>query len=248
MRRSIRKPVLTPAVPATTTTTIITATTNMATEPFPLALMAWLSPAFPVGGFAFSHGLEWAYETGDISSAQTLSGWLEDLLRSGAFRSDAILLAHAHQAATETAVSELNELALALAGSAERRLETTTQGNAFLLTIGAAWNDVSITKPAGDVAYPIAVGIVTAARGIALLPALEAFLLATISNLVSASVRMSVVGQTDGQRVIAGLLPAIRKTAEVASTATLDDLGGAAFRSDIAAICHETQSTRLFRS
>ena len=226
--------------------TTITTERMMTAEPFPLALLAWLSPAFPVGGFAFSHGLEWAVETGDIADAASLAGWLGDLLKSGPFRNDAILLAEAHRSPAK--VADLNELALALAGSAERRLETTAQGNAFLATIAAAWNETLLMRPSGDVAYPVAVGLVTAARGFNPLVSLEAFLLATLSNLVSACVRMSVIGQTDGQRVIASLLPAIRQTAAEASAANLDDLGGSAFRSDIAAIRHETQSTRLFRS
>ena len=226
--------------------TIIIMEWTMTAEPFPLALLAWLSPAFPVGGFAFSHGLEWAVETGDIADAASLAGWLGDLLKSGPFRNDAILLAEAHRSPAK--IADLNELALALAGSAERRLETTAQGNAFMATIAAAWDETPLSKPPGDVTYPIAVGLVTAARGIDPVASIEALLLATISNLVSASVRMSVIGQTDGQRVIASLFPAIRRTAAEASAATLDDLGGSAFRSDIAAIRHETQSTRLFRS
>jgi urease accessory protein len=61
-------------------------------------------------------------------------------------------------------------------------------------------------------------------------------------------VRLGIVGQTDGQRVTAALIPEIQSVAAFAHCATLDDLGGAAFRSDLAALRHETQYTRLFRS
>jgi urease accessory protein len=66
--------------------------------------------------------------------------------------------------------------------------------------------------------------------------------------LVSAAVRLGPIGQTDGQRILAALMPTIRETAKRASDSTLDDLGSAAFRSDLASLRHETQYTRLFRS
>ena len=77
---------------------------------------------------------------------------------------------------------------------------------------------------------------------------LEAFVLALLANLVSAALRLGPIGQTDGQKILAALLPRIRVLAREAQTATLADLGGCAFRSDIAAMRHETQYSRLFRS
>jgi urease accessory protein len=217
--------------------------------------MVWLSPAFPVGAFAYSHGLEWAAEAGDLTDAETLSVWLAALLDHGAPRNDTILLAEAHRAAAVgdgSRLSAIAELALALAGSRERRLEAVTQGNAFLATLEKVSPCEAFTALRtawdGDVAYPIAVGSATGGHGLPLDPALEAFVLAVVSNLVSAAVRLSVVGQTDGQRVIAGLLPHVTRVARAAAAATLDDLGGAAFRSDLSALRHETQYTRLFRS
>ncbi|MFC7399716.1 urease accessory protein UreF [Chelatococcus sp. GCM10030263] len=221
----------------------------------PLPLLVWLSPAFPVGAFAYSHGLEWAAEAGDLTGAETLSGWLTALLDLGAPRNDAILMAEAHRAAAEgdgSRLAAVAELALALAGSRERRLEAVTQGNAFLATLEKvspceAFKTVRATWD-GDIAYPVAVGAATGGHGLPLEPALDAFVLAVVGNLVSAAVRLSIVGQTDGQRVIAGLLPEVTKVAKAAAAATLDDIRGAAFRSDLASLRHETQYTRLFRS
>jgi urease accessory protein len=220
-----------------------------------LKLMAWLSPAFPVGGFVYSHGLEWAYEAGDIDNAASLAAWLDDLFAHGAPANDSVLFAamwHAAEAADEPAMSAIAELAIALANSAERRLETVTQGNAFMLAAAAAWpcaaHEVLRGAWAGDVAYPLAVAITAQGHGVPLDVALPAFLSGVAANLVSAAVRLGVVGQTDGQRITARLLPVITALAEKNLNATLDDLGGAAFRSDLAAMHHETQYTRLFRS
>jgi urease accessory protein len=220
-----------------------------------LPLMIWLSPAFPVGAFAYSHGLEWAHEAGDVTDAAGLEAWLGDLLAYGAARNDAILFAAAYRAADagdDAALAEVAELALALAASEERRLETTTQGDAFAGAIARSWpcGTVDLLKGAwpGPLAYPAAVAAAAAGHGIPLPEALEAFALGFVGNLVSAAVRLGVVGQTDGQRVIAALVPQVRNLAALARDAALDDLGGCAFRSDLAALRHETQYTRLFRS
>jgi urease accessory protein len=217
-----------------------------------LPLYVWLSPAFPVGAFAYSHGLEWAFEAGDVVDAASLQDWLADLLRHGAARNDAILCAQAYRSGSDTERRDVAELALALAASSERRLETVTQGDAFVAAIRTSWPCAAIEtfKGAwdGPVAYPVAVAVAAAGHGLPLEDTLEGFVLGFVANLVSAAVRLGILGQTDGQRVIAALIPDVRVLARVAGEATLDDLGGAAFRSDLAALHHETQYTRLFRS
>jgi len=219
-----------------------------------LPLLLWLSPAFPVGSFAYSHGLEWAAEAGDVVDAATLEAWLGDLLRFGAPRSDAVLFACAFRAAHSsdwTRLDEINALAVALAGSAERRLETCAQGAAFLSAMRAAWTCPALGRlPAGGepVAYPIAVGVAAAGHALKLELSLQAFVLSLIANLVSAAVRLGAIGQTAGQKTLAAILPDVRRLALEAAGAGLDDLGSCAFRSDIAAIRHETQYSRLFRS
>ncbi|HEV7259685.1 MAG TPA: urease accessory protein UreF [Bosea sp. (in: a-proteobacteria)] len=220
-----------------------------------LPLMVWLSPSFPVGAFAYSHGLEWAFESGDLHDAATLQDWLEALVSHGSLRNDLILFACAARAVEtgdDAALVEIAELALALANSAERRLETVTQGNAFVTALRAAWPCAAIDRLkaawAGDVAYPLAVATASAGHGLPLAASLEAYGLAFVANLVSASVRLGIVGQTDGQKVTAALVPAVQVAAAGAAPATLGDLGGCTLRSDIASLRHETQYSRLFRS
>ncbi|MFA6964791.1 urease accessory protein UreF [Bosea sp. (in: a-proteobacteria)] len=220
-----------------------------------LPLMVWLSPSFPVGAFAYSHGLEWAFESGDLHDAATLRDWLDALVSRGSLRNDLVLFACAARAIEtrdDAALTEAAELALALANSAERRLETVTQGNAFVSALRAAWPCAAIERLKAvwdaDVAYPVAVAVASAGHGLPLPAALEAYGLAFVANLVSASVRLGIVGQTDGQKITAGLVPALQEAADAAGSVTLDDLGGCTLRSDIASLRHETQYSRLFRS
>jgi urease accessory protein len=220
-----------------------------------LPLMVWLSPSFPVGAFAYSHGLEWAHEAGDLHDAETLRDWLDALIRHGSLRNDLILFACAWRAVAagdEAALAEIAELALALANSAERRLETVTQGNAFLAAVSAAWpcDALALLRRAApsEVAYPLAVACACVGHGIPLRPGLDAYGLGFVANLVSASVRLGIVGQTDGQRITAALVPVLHEATAATEGATLDDLGGCALRSDLASLRHETQYSRLFRS
>jgi urease accessory protein len=219
-----------------------------------LPLLVWLSPGFPVGAFAYSHGLEWAVECGDVSNADTLREWLADLFAFGSVRNDCILLAESWRAVREhdaTRLAEANKLAIALSPSSERHLETVSQGNAFAAAMRDSWPCEMLgvlQAGADDIAYPVALGAAIADHALPLPSALEAFGLAFASNLVSAALRLGCIGQTDGQRVLAALLPGIRACAHFATTSSPDDLGGAALRSDIASMKHETQYSRLFRS
>jgi urease accessory protein len=218
-----------------------------------LPLAVWFSPMFPVGAFAYSHGLEWAHEAGDIADAEDLRDWLTTLVERGALHNDAIILAAAYRAALLSDARELvdiNELALALATSRERRLETATQGSAFLLAIRKSWPCATLEflNSEEEIAYPIAVALAAAGHNLPLDATLDMYCLGFISNLVSAAIRLGIIGQTDGQRVIAALMPVVLETARSCASKNLDELGGSAFRSDLASLRHETQYTRLFRS
>lgn len=218
-------------------------------------LMTWLTASFPVGAFSYSHGLEWSIDQGRIRDAAALRIWIEALLTCGSGRNDAILCAEAWRAASErdwAALGALADLALALAPSAERHLETRQQGRAFAATIAASWPCAAMTELIGvtgnEIAYPIAVGAAAAGHGIDLDQTLEAYLHAFASNLVSVGLRLIPLGQTDGQRVIAALEPAVAAAARAAALSTQDDLGAAVHLADIASMNHETQYSRLFRS
>jgi urease accessory protein len=218
-------------------------------------LLTWLSPSFPVGGFSYSSGIEWAVEAGDIKDAASLRDWLAAVLTDGSGFCDGVFLAQAHratEAGDHAVLRNISELAAAFVPSRERQLETSAQGRAFIEIARAAWDcdglDQAVAACNGAIVYPVAVGIVSAAHAIPLVPSLHAFLHALVSNWISAGARLIPLGQTDSQRVLAALEPVVAATAGRAIAATLDDLGSATFRADLASMRHETQYTRLFRS
>lgn len=227
------------------TTTVIhmgpTARTCMNTDAF-LTLTQWLSPGFPVGAFAYSHGLEHVIDTGEIRDSQTLKTWLEDILHLGSARNDVILLTAAYHADAPQ-VAEIDATARAFAASHERLLETVDQGTAFARTVDDIWGTAI-----GPLCYPVAVGRAARARALPLPQTAEIYTHAFVANLVSAAVRLVPLGQTEGQALLAQCAPLIREVAEVGRTADLEDLASCCFASDIAAMQHETQYAKVFRT
>ena len=213
-----------------------------------LRLMAWMSPAFPVGGFSYSGGLEKAVEDRRVSDAAGLYGWVEVLLRSGSLWNDAVFLADAWRNGTDAvALSEAADLARALAGSAERYRETVLLGDAFVAAAGA-WPHAVLELLPKEVPYPVAIGAVAAGHGVPLRKTVAAFLHAGVSQIVSAGIRLGVAGQKDGVAILAESEASIGEMAARAVQSTLDDLGSATVIADTATMRHEMQGTRLFRS
>ena len=208
-------------------------------------LLTWLSPAFPVGGFAWSQGLETAIADGRIADAEALRVWLDGLLAHGGHRTDAIVLAQAHRAHDEAAA--LADLLLALTASSERTLETALTGSNFARAARAWPSDVFARLPE-PCPYPVAVGAIAGAQQIGLEETLLGYLTAAIQASVSVAVRLVPLGQTAGLQVQAALEPATAVLAGTAASAGLDAIGGIAYAADIAQMRHETLGTRIFRS
>ncbi|WP_322890688.1 MULTISPECIES: urease accessory protein UreF [unclassified Yoonia] len=205
-----------------------------------LTLAQWLSPAYPVGAFAWSHGLERTIGRGDLSGADDLAQWLSDVLDHGAGRADAILLCAAHAADD---VAPVAELAAVLAPSRERRMETLQQGAAFAATTRAVWG---LDLP--DMAYPVAVGRAARLMDLPVAPVTQLWLQSFASNLVQAAQRLMPLGQTEAQRILASLAPLCIRIGAEATVASLDDIGSAVFAVDTASMQHSSQYSRIFRS
>jgi urease accessory protein len=217
-------------------------------------LLAWLSPGFPVGAFSYSHGLEAAATAGTVRDRATLQGWIAAIVAQGSGRIDADILCDAYRAAEAHDLAALdiaNRRGLAYRGTAELALEASQQGDAFLATCLAAWPDRRLAEWAASahgVCQGAAFGAAAACAGIALDDALLGYLHAFAANLMSAGLRLGMIGQTDGQRILAALEPAITHAAEAAKTRDPADFGAATFAVDLASMAHETQYSRLFRS
>ncbi len=223
-----------------------------------LKLQSWLSPAFPIGAYSYSHGLEWAVEAGRVRDRASLVDWLDADLRLGTGRNEGIFFCEAWRRCKKgdpDALLDLAEQAAAFRGTLEFALEASQQGAACLATLRKAWPEprldelaASLSKRAIAPTAALCLGAACAAHGLPLELSLPLYLQSVVSNLVTAGVRLIPLGQTDGQRAVAALEGAVSAASAAALSASLDDLGSAAFMVDLASMAHETQYTRLFRS
>ena len=213
-----------------------------------LRLMTLLSPTFPVGGFAYSSGLEQAVADQLVTDSQTLGYWLLSIVQRGTIWNDAVLLAESHRQASEgNSILEITDLAEVLAGSKERHLEQQNLGGAFLDAVKAS--GLNMPLAIGDrAAYPVAIGATAAAQGLELESALGAFLHGYISNQIQCAIRLGVLGQNGGVALLSSLEPVILETARQANLSTLEDLGASSLMTDISSMRHETLYSRIFRS
>ena len=221
-------------------------------------MLAWFSPSFPIGAFSYSHGLETAVASGKVHDRETLRRWIAAILTNGAGRMDADTLRDAHRAASQRdleALTAVNRRGVAFRATSEMALETTGQGEAFLSTCRAAWPEPFLDRWAemlgqGSEApcHAAAVGAVAARADTSPGCAMTGYLHAMAANLVLAGLRLGIVGQTDGQRIIATLEPVVGTAVTRALTRDSSVFGGAALAVDLASMAHETQYSRLFRS
>lgn len=216
---------------------------QMATDIDLLTLMQWLSPAYPVGSFSYSHGLERLVQTGAVASVADLQDWLHDLLDFGSGWSDAVFLIAAWRAGTGDEVLDIDAMARAFAGPAERRMETGQQGAAFVRVTSQVWGGDE-----DDMAHPVAIGRAARAVGLPVDLTAKMYLHAFISNLVSAAQRLMPLGQTAAQTLVHRMAPLCAARAEAALAADLSALSGTALLAEIAAMQHETQEPRIFRT
>ncbi len=240
--------------------------TIMTTEPGALyRLLAWSSPAFPIGAFSYSHGLEAAADAGAVRDRASLEAWIRAIIDQGSGRIDADILRDAWRAAMagdDAALADANRRGCAYRATAELALESGQQGAAFRAAYEAAWADLTPTltlpPPAGEgrsggdraaeICHAAVFGTAAARAGISLPDALTAYLSAFAANLMSAGLRLGIVGQSDGQRILAALEPVVTAVVAACLNRDAEDFGATTFALDLASMAHETQYTRLFRS
>ncbi len=207
-----------------------------------ITLTQWLSPSFPISAYAYSHGLENAIDEGQISDANGLQIWLEDVLLHGSGYSDAVLLSCAYNAPAEE-IGGINDVARAFAASGERLTETVDQGRAFAQTVDQIWE-----TDMGALCYPVAVGRAARLKNLPLEQTVTFYTHSFAASLVSVAVRLIPLGQTEGQAVLAALATSIEQSSAKAINADLNDLTSSCFALDIASMRHETQYSKVFRT
>lgn len=204
-----------------------------------LRAVQYLSPAFPIGGFAYSQGLESAISAGLVTDAASLQDWISSQLLHGSGRADAILIAHARQGDC----ADLADLAYALAPSSERDLEMREMGRAFGAQISALTGAEFPTLP-----LPVAIGHAMQGLNLPTADILALFLQGFATQMVSVGVRFIPLGQSAGQAVLANLAPLILRVAQQAASAEITEISSSTIGADMVSMAHETLDVRIYRT
>ena len=202
-----------------------------------LRLTQILSPAFPIGSFAHSQGLEWAIAEGRVRDGAGMQDWVAAVIGRGSGFADAVFLSMARADGTDLrALAELYEAYLPSVG---RRLEAAELGRGFR----------AVTDPgAPDLPYVLALARETSALQVPEVEVLGLYLQALAAQLLSVAVRFMPMGQGEAQRVLAALAPVIADAAQRAEGACEEALFTFNIGADIAAMAQEHMETRIFRS
>ncbi len=222
-------------------------------------LLTWVSPSYPIGAYTYSHGLEYAVETGRVSDLTSLFSWLEALIGNGGAWIDAVMLARAWVATNRSDEPKLLEIAIwaaAFRATSETSLEAIAQGRAFADVTCSVWDTPVLgalcERHDGAVTHPVAMGIACAEHKIGLGEALNAYLHGFLANLVSASIRLGVIGQSDGQMAIKMgenvVAETVKRAKEMSDGENFEALGTGTVMADWTSMMHENQYSRLFRS
>lgn len=217
-----------------------------------LRLLQLASPSLPVGAYAYSQGLEWAVEAGWVSDPGTLKQWLEVLVAGTLAQVDIPILIRLHHACSRDdseAMEHWSGLLVATRETAELRAEEHQRGRAMatlLAGLGVApaghWRSYLERCQVAGFTYA------AVAWGISLHETALGYAWAWLEGQVLAAVKLIPLGQTDGQRVLQGLLSRLGAAVETGLAVADEDIGASNPALAIASSLHETQYTRLFRS
>jgi urease accessory protein len=216
-----------------------------------LRLMQLVSPALPVGAFAYSQGLEWAVEAGWVSNDREVLEWISGVLYNGQAKLDIPVLARLYKAwqNRDMAIFKYwNRYLLAARGSAELYQEDRHMGRALQRLLQDLMPECCAELSCRNVSFAAMFAVAAYHWQIRLETACAGLLWAWAENQIAAAVKLVPLGQTQGQKIIMQIGEQIPGTVQTGLNVAADDIGAVTPAIAMASARHETQHTRLFRS
>ena len=199
-------------------------------------LQIWFSSSFPIGSYAYSHGLEAMIDNKYIKDENDLLNFIYVLVNHGTLKNDYIFIKKTYEG------YDLNDLVLANASCKERYIETISLGNSFRKILKESWNFV-IEE---GTAYPVCIGRAGLFFKISFDKIITFYFQSFISNLVNVCIKHIPLGQKVGQDCIYKSVKIIEKFLKKSKNLDLNDIGGITFNLDLQSIKHETLSSRVY--
>ncbi len=199
-------------------------------------LQIWFSSSFPVGSYAYSHGLEAIIDDNKIKNKDDVKEYLEALLFYGSLRNDYIFLKSVYMG------EEINDLILASASSKERHTEMIDMGNSFRKIMKDSWELVLEE----NTSFVYCISKAALHFDIKFDDLIKFYLQSYISNLINVCVKHIPMSQKDGQTLNVNFIHRIQKFLKQSKQLSLKDIGTSFFIGDIFAIKHENLDSRIY--
>ncbi len=199
-------------------------------------LQVWFSSSFPIGSYAYSHGLEALIDNKKIKNKDDVKEFLDALLFYGTLRNDYIFLKSIYKG------GEINQLILASASSKERQIEMIDMGNSFRKIMKDSW-ELSLPENTSYIYCLAKAGIYFDIKFDDLI---KFYLQSFISNLINVCVKHIPMSQKDGQSLNVIFINQIQDFLTLSDKLTLKDIGTTFFIGDIFAIKHENLDSRIY--
>ena len=217
-----------------------------------LRLMQLVSPALPVGAFAYSQGLEYAIHQGWIRNEAETEKWISGILENALCHIDVPVLVRLYSAweATDTnSVNYWNDFLFSCRESAELQQEDHQLGRSLArLLVDLDVEHARDWQHRQSCTFANLFALAAIHWKISIENTLQGYLWAWLENQVAAAIKLVPLGQTAGQRILLRVSDKIPDTIERGSSLSDDDIGFATPGLAIASALHETQYSRLFRS
>lgn len=199
-------------------------------------LQLWFSSSFPIGSYAYSHGLEALIDDKKIKNKEDVKEFLDALLFYGTLRNDYIFMKSIYKG------EEINELILASASSKERQIEMIDMGNSFRKIMKDSW-ELSLPKNKSFIYCLTRAGL---HFNINFDDLIKFYLQSFITNLINVCVKHIPMSQKDGQMLNVNFIDKIQQFLTKSKDLTLKDIGSTFFVADIYSIKHENLDTRIY--
>ena len=199
-------------------------------------LQVWFSSSFPIGSYAYSHGLEALIDAKKIKNNNDVKEFLDALLFYGTLRNDYIFMKSIYKG------DEINQLILASASSKERQIEMIDMGNSFRKIMKDSW-ELSLPENTSFIYCLAKAGL---HFNIKFDDLIKFYLQSFISNLINVCVKHIPMSQKDGQSLNVIYINQIQEFLSHSDKLTLKDIGTTFFIGDIFAIKHENLDSRIY--
>ncbi len=221
-----------------------------------LALMQLSDSFFPTGSFTLSHGLETLVQTGKIQSVQELQIFLQLLLRNKVGMTDIVALIYGHRGSKDgnmEAVRQADRQLFVQTAIAKNRETQRQSGRALLMVASSTWQDKRLEILNREAAtgkihclHPVVFGAIAAIASLSERDAVLAFLHGFVTSILSAAIRLSLVGHIQTQQVLLQLAPDIEAVWSTAASMKLEQMWSCTPSIDIAQMQHSKLAQRLF--